>query len=73
MDRPKHLVIRSTSWLGFIDIRLVHDGITSHLPANETDFNGPPANWDLCFIDPNTSWSTSQIPCSGSTTAGPPR
>jgi len=55
--------------LGFIDTRLVHDGITSHLPASETDFNGPPANWDLCFIDPNSSWATSQIPCSASTTA----
>ena len=55
--------------LGFIDTRLVHDGVTSRLPASETDFNGPPATWDLCFIDPNTSWSTSQIPCGASTTA----
>lgn len=55
--------------LGFIDTKLVHDGVTSLLPPSETDFNGPPATWDLCFIDPNTSWSTSQVPCSSGTTA----
>ncbi|WP_437690835.1 cellulose binding domain-containing protein [Sorangium sp. So ce176] len=54
--------------LGFIDTSLVHDGVTSLLPPSETDFNGPPSTWHLCFIDPNTSWSTSQIPCGASTT-----
>jgi len=48
---------------GFIDTRLIHDGVTSLLPPTETDFNGPPSTWHLCTIDPNTSWSTSEIPC----------
>ena len=52
--------------LGFLDTRLVHNGVTSLLPPSETDFNGPPSTWHLCFLNPNTSWSTSQVPCSQS-------
>lgn len=50
--------------LGFIDSSLIHNGVTSLLPPSETDFNGPPSTWHLCFIDPNRSWTASQIPCS---------
>lgn len=52
--------------LGFLDTRLVHNGVTSLLPPSETDFNGPPSTWHLCFLNPNTSWSTSQVPCTQS-------
>jgi hypothetical protein len=55
--------------LGFINTRLVHNGVTSVLPPTETDFNGPPSTWKLCSLTPNTSWSTSQIPCGADTAA----
>lgn len=46
---------------------LVHNGVTSLLPATESDFNGPPSTWHLCYLNPNTSWATSQISCGAST------
>lgn len=51
--------------LGFFETSLEHDGILSQLPESETSWSAPPSNWDVCYRVANTSWSTTNQACAG--------
>jgi hypothetical protein len=45
--------------LGFFSTTLEHDGVTSHLGDDETDWVAPAPTWNTCYRTPNSAWSAS--------------